>query len=407
MSDATSNSGAARRRLLRYLLASPVLAGVGPMLAAFAEPSEKPIEKLEDALNVFDFETLARERLPPAHWGYLATGTDSDGTIRANRDGFDHYALRVRRMVDVTKIDMSLTLFGVKYDSPIGLSPVSSQQAFHPEGEVGAAQAARAGNHLQILSTLTSRRIEDVNAARGASVWYQLYSTDQWDVTTGLLKHAQAAGCTVAAVTVDLNGGSNRETLARFRRMDTRDCTLCHKSEPGGTQRFQGKPMFEGIDTSKVRGVTSQAMTWDSVKRMRDVWPGKLLIKGIVTKEDGELAVRHGLDGVIVSNHGGRAEDSGRATIDSLVEVVDGTRKKIPVLVDGGFRRGTDIFKALAIGATAVCVGRPYVWGLASFGQQGAEAVLRILRRELTMVMRQVGTRTLTEITPAAVVTKA
>jgi 4-hydroxymandelate oxidase len=407
MSSVSELQQAARRRLLRYLLASPVLASAGGMLDALAENGEKAIEKIEDALNVFDFETVARQKLPPAHWGYLATGTDSDGTIAANREGFNHYALRVRRMVDVSTIDMSLTLFGETYASPIGLSPVSSQQAFHPEGEVAAGKAAGAGGHLQMLSTLTSRRIEDVNAARGSSVWYQLYSTDQWDVTAGLLKHAHNAGCTVAAVTVDLNGGSNRETLARFRRADTRDCTLCHKSEPGGTQRFQGKPMFEGIDTSKVRGVTSQAMTWDSVKRMREVWPGKLLIKGIVTKEDGELAVRYGLDGVVVSNHGGRAEDSGRATIDSLVEVVQGTRKKIPVLVDGGFRRGTDIFKALAIGATAVGVGRPYVWGLAAFGEPGVEAVLRLLRRELTMVMRQVGTRTLAEITPAAITTKS
>jgi isopentenyl diphosphate isomerase/L-lactate dehydrogenase-like FMN-dependent dehydrogenase len=407
MTDDRAIGNTVRRRLLRYLLASPVLAGAGPMLAAVADADDKLIEKVEDALNVFDFEALARQRLPPAHWGYLATGTDSDGTIRANREGFDHYALRVRRMIDVTTVDMSMALFGANYASPIGLSPVSSLQAFHPEGEVGAAHAARAGNHLQILSTLTSRRIEDVNAARGASVWFQLYTTDQWDVTTGLLKHAQAAGCSVAAVTVDLNGGSNRETLARFRRVDTRDCTLCHKTEPGGTQRLQDKSMFAGIDTSKVRNVTSPAMTWETVRRMRDVWRGKLLIKGVVTKEDGELAVRHGFDGVIVSNHGGRAEDSGRASIDSLSEVVDGTRRKIPVLVDGGFRRGTDIFKALAIGATAVCVGRPYVWGLASFGQQGVEAVLGILRRELAMVMRQVGTRNLAEITRAAVTTKA
>ena len=391
----------ARRRLLQYLLASPLLSS-----SAIRAAEEVPIEKIEDALNVFDFETVARLKLPPAHWGYLATGTDSDGTIRANREGFEHYALRVRRLVDVSNIDMGVTLFGTRYDSPIGLSPVSSQQAFHADGEVAAAGAARVGNHLQLLSTLTSRRIEDVNAARGSSVWFQLYSTDQWEVTKGLLKRAQAAGCTVAAVTVDLNGGSNRETLARLRRIDKRDCTGCHKSDPGGAQRFGDKTMFTGIDTEQVRAVTLQGMTWDTVKRMREVWSGKLLVKGIVTKEDAELAVRNGLDAIVVSNHGGRAEDSGRASIDSLAEVVQGTRRRIPVLVDGGFRRGTDIFKALALGATAVCVGRPYIWGLAAFGQPGVEAVLRILRRELTTVMRQAGTRSLAEIASAAVVAK-
>jgi isopentenyl diphosphate isomerase/L-lactate dehydrogenase-like FMN-dependent dehydrogenase len=391
----------ARRQFLRYLMASPVLAAT-PMFNALAQDSTA-VPTLDQMLNVFDFEAVAKQILPPAHWGYLATGVDDDATIAANRAGFAKYQLRVRRMIDITAIDMSVTIFGQKWDSPIVLCPVSSLQAFHPEGEVGAAKAALARKHLQMCSTLSSYSIEKVQEARGGGVWFQLYATDQFDVTTALLKRAHAAACPVVAVTVDLNGGSNRETLARLRRLDKRDCTGCHTTAAGGSP-LSVKANLQGIDISKVRSTIPTALTWDSVKRMRDVYPGKLVIKGIVTREDAELAVQHGVDGLIVSNHGGRAEPSGRGTIESLSEVIAGANKKIPVLVDSGFRRGTDIFKALALGATAVGVGRPYVWGLAAYGQPGVEAVLQMLRRELATIMRQAGTRNIAEIMPASIV---
>jgi 4-hydroxymandelate oxidase len=391
----------ARRQFLSYVLASPLLAS---SVRALAEDGANVIETVQQALNVFDFEAVAKRTLPPAHWGYLATGVDDDATIKANREGFTKFALRARRMVDISKVDMSVSLFGAKFDSPIVLSPVSSQQAFHAEGEIGVAKAARKGNHLQMLSTLTSFAVEEVIAARGSSVWFQLYPTDQWDVTAAVLKRVHAAGCPAVAVTVDLNPGSNRETMARAVRADSRDCTVCHTNRPQGGTPIGAKAMFQGIDMSRVRRATPTDMTWDSVKRLRDLWPGKLLLKGIVTKEDGALAVRHGLDGIVVSNHGGRAEESVRSTIESLGEVIAGTRRKIPVVVDSGFRRGTDILKALALGANAVGVGRPYIWGLAAFGEPGVEAVLRILREELLTAMRHVGARSIAEITPTAIV---
>lgn len=394
-----------RRRLLQYLLASPLLST--PTLDAFAQTSSSTqsngIPDLDTLLNVLDFEPVARQALPPAHWGYLATGVDDERTLAANRTSFAKFQLRVRRLIDISAIDASINLFGVKYDSPIALCPVSSLQAFHPDGEIAAAQAARAHNHLQMVSTLMSHSIDKIMAARGGGVWFQLYATDQWDVTTALLKRAHSAGCPVAAVTVDLNGGSNRETLARSRRADARDCSLCHKTEPTGNERLRYKAMFQSIDTSKVRSLIPQALTWDSIKRMRDVWPSKLVVKGIVTQEDAELAVRHGVDGIVVSNHGGRAEESGRGTIESLSEVIAGVNKKIPVIVDSGFRRGSDIFKALALGATAVGIGRPYVWGLAGYGRPGVDAVLRILRSELTTVMRQAGATNIAAISRAHV----
>ena len=394
-----------RRRFLRFLLGSPLLAGSRSALAALAQAGDDVITTPEQALNVMDFEAVARKNLPPAHFGYMATGVDDDATLKANRDGFSRFSLRVRRLVDVREVDLSVSLLGTAWDSPIVLAPVSSQRAFHPEGEIGSAKAARSRKHLQILSTVASTSVEEVSAARGTPVWYQLYATDQWSVAQGLVRRAEAAGCPALVVTVDLQGGSNRESLERARRHDTRDCTACHDGDPLQIlTRVPRKPMFAGLDVSGVTRLTPLDMTWEYLQRLRGVWPRKLLVKGIVTREDAELAVRHGIDGVIVSNHGGRGEESGRATIECLPEVVEGARGRMPVLVDGGFRRGTDIFKALALGATAVCVGRPYVWGLAAFGQPGVEAVLDILRRELQLIMRQAGTRRIGEIDRSYVV---
>ena len=394
-----------RRRVLQTMLAGPVLAGLGPSIKAFGQDADPLITAADKALDVFDFERLARSVLPPAHFGYLATGVDGDATLHANTAGFANYGLRVRRFVDLSKIDMSVNLFGTTWDSPIVIDPVGSQRAFHPDGELATARAARSMKHLQILSTVTSTSVEDVTAARGAPIWYQLYPTDQWPVTQALVRRAEAAGCPVLALTVDLQGGSNRLTLARAIPRDSRDCTGCHTTSRTRLSGFiTGKPMFTGLDISAVTDLTPIDMTWDYLKRLRDIWPRKLVVKGIVTREDAELAIEHGVDGLIVSNHGGRAEDSGRASIDSLAEVAEGVRGRVPVIVDGGFRRGSDIFKALALGANAVAIGRPYIWGLASFGQEGVEKVLSILRQELLFVMRQAGTRNIGEINRSYIV---
>ena len=413
-----------RRRFLRMLAASPLLALPGSShillqkllasghretrdtLSLFEslEQSEGPITSPEQALNVMDFESAARKTLPPAHFGYLATGVDDDATIRANRDGFSKLEIRARRLVDVTNIDTSVRLLGTTWDSPIVLSPVGSQKAFHPEGEVAVAKAARAKGHLQILSTVTSSSVEDVTAARGAPVWYQLYVNTIWEIVRGMIKRAEAAGCPVLVLTVDLKEGSNRETLFRAERADSRQCSVCHTEEVGGFGALAHRPMFSGLNAPKTASLISPAVTWDYVKRLKDTTTMKLVIKGIVTREDAQLAVEHGVDGLIVSNHGGRAEETLRSTIECLPEVLEGSARKIPVLVDGGFRRGTDVFKALALGATAIGIGRPYAWGLASFGQPGVEAVLTILRRELQTIMRQAGTTSIDKITPAYLV---
>jgi isopentenyl diphosphate isomerase/L-lactate dehydrogenase-like FMN-dependent dehydrogenase len=394
-----------RRRVLQSILAGPVLAGLGPTIKAFGQEADGIITAASQALDISDFEAAARKALPPAHFGYLATGVDGDATLHANTAGFANYSLRVRRMVDLSKIDTSVTLFGTTWETPVFLDPVGSQRAFHADGELATARAAKSKKHLQILSTVSSTSVENVSAARGEPVWYQLYPTDQWAITQALVRRADATGCPALVLTVDLQGGSNRLTAARSIPRDSRDCTQCHVSDRTRLSGFiTGKPMFTGLDISAVTDLTPLSMNWDYLKRLRDIWPRKLVIKGIVTREDAELAVDHGVDGILVSNHGGRAEDSGRASIDSLVEVVAGVRGRVPVLVDGGVRRGTDVFKALALGATAVGIGRPYIWGLASFGQEGVEKVLDILRKELLFAMRQAGTPNIPAISRSYVI---
>ena len=341
-------SRTARRQLLKWAASSPLA-----LMGAFGlwrkqTPAGPPvITKAEDALDIFDFEAAARGILPPAHFGYLATGTDGDDTIRANRDAFGRYQLRVRRLVNVAKPDMSMKLFGASYDSPIVLAPVSSQRAFHAEGEIAVAKAARAEKHLQILSTLSSTAVEEVNAARGEPVWFQLYPTNDWNVTTAMVGRAEKAGCSVLVLTVD-NLGNNRVTQRRLTRLDTRTCQACHATPPSTGRFFVTRPIFNGIDMSRAERISPQDWNWTHVDRLRALTKMKIVLKGIVTREDAELARKHGVDGLIVSNHGGRSEDSGRGAIECVREVVEGVAGAMPVLVDSGFRRGTDIFKAPA-----------------------------------------------------------
>jgi 4-hydroxymandelate oxidase len=396
-----------RRAFMRFLAGSPLLAGIPSVMQAIAQAE---IDKAADALDVFDFEAAAHKVLPPAHWGYMATGVDGEDTLKANRDGFRRYQLRTRRFVDVSRIDMSMELFGTRFNSPIVLCPVGSQKAFHVEGEVATARAAQTKGNLQILSTQTSQAVEDVVKARGGPIWYQLYTTDNFDVTTKLVKRAEAAGCTVTAVTVDLPSGRNTSTMMRFQRADTRVCANCHSDATGNlaNPRVGGgvsntKPMFAGMNTEGL-GLTSPSLTWDFIKRLKDVTKMKVVIKGLETGEDAALAVQHGADGIVVSNHGGRATETGRGTIECVSEVVQAVRGRIPVVVDGGFRRGTDIYKALALGANAVGIGRPYIWGLSAFGQPGIERVIDILNNELRLAMVGCGARSLKEITSASII---
>jgi 4-hydroxymandelate oxidase len=369
---------ASRRRLLQFLAASPLFAQAAFSRRALAEafrpqdPAEWAPRDLDNliadpaqALDVFDFEPVMKKNVPPAHFGYMATGADDEMTLRANRESFKKFELRPRRLTDVSKIDMSADILG---------------------------------NHLQILSTVANASIEDAIAARGAPVWFQLYTTQRWEIAEALAKRAEAAGAPVIAVTLDVRSSAKWETFVRLRRTDTRECGSCH----GGNDYLSRKPNFSGINLGGVGGTSVTNITWDTIKRLRDTVKVKLALKGILTAEDAKLATEAGIDAVIVSNHGGRVEDGVSATIDVLPEII-AVAGAMPVLVDSGFRRGSDIVKALAIGAKAVCIGRPYLWGLGAFGQPGVERVLGILRNETRTSMQQIGAPSLKDLTPAMV----
>jgi 4-hydroxymandelate oxidase len=256
------DQGASRRHFLRFLAASPLFLGSRAIARAGEAPSRFPdpmiwapyssadlIKDPNDAINVFEFEPVARKNVPPAHFGYMASGIDDEVTLRANREAFAKYYLRPRRLIDVTKVDTSVELFGVKWETPIIIAPTGGNRAFHDEGELAVAQAAKSRRHLNILSTSASTSVEDVTKARGAPIWFQLYPSPSWDVAKAITKRAEAAGCPVLVLTVDRVAGRNQETFFRLRRTDDRTCSNCHLS--GITGRARTRPMYDGIRSFK------------------------------------------------------------------------------------------------------------------------------------------------------------
>ncbi|MGI9203224.1 MAG: alpha-hydroxy acid oxidase [Woeseiaceae bacterium] len=380
-----------RRKFLQFLAASPICNALAGL--EFAHASGQAVSEPADAIDIFDLRATAERNIPTAHWGYLSTGVNDDSTLRANRAAFEKYYVRTRRLVDVSNVDTSVEILGRRWPTPIVLAPVGSQKAFHPDGEIASARAARSRNHLQMLSTVTSTAIEEVTAAREEPVWFQLYTMGGWQGVRARLRRAEAMGCPVVVFTVDLSGGTDsRHTLQRAVKVDTRDCAVCHD---GNGIAAGPKPMVVGGDGSSERA----HLTWDFLDRLRQETTMQVYVKGIVTAQDAELCVEHGVDGIIVSNHGGRGDDSGRGAIDSLAEVAPAVRGRVPLMMDSGIRRGNDIFKALALGADAVLIGRSYIWGLGAFGQPGVEKALQILTDELRVAMQSFGTVKISDIT--------
>jgi isopentenyl diphosphate isomerase/L-lactate dehydrogenase-like FMN-dependent dehydrogenase len=405
-----SNFGA-RREFLRFLAASPYVAAFGGVAAfvhdsGFAQDIKQSgfaqitrdrmsvVDNPADALTVFDLEATARTKVQAGHWSYMASGTDDDATLLANRDGFRQVQLRPRRLRDATKVDMRVDLFGTTYASPIFTCPTGGQGSMHPDAELGVARATKARGTMQMLSTSTGVAVEEVNKALGRPVWQQLYAPSSWEACLQLLKRIESSGVSVIALTVDNTTGRFSETFLRTRPKDLKQCEACHKD---GFEGGRHRPMLEGINMKGVRR-SDPAMDWAFVDRIRNYWKGKFIIKGIDTHEDAKLCLDHGIDGILVSNHGGRSTETGRGTIEALPEVVAAVGGRIPVFLDGGVRRGTDVFKALALGAKGVGIGRPMLWGLGAFGEAGVNRVLEILQAELKLVMGNCGTRTVADI---------
>ncbi len=377
----------ARREFLRFLAASPLVPAFGLVERVdccaeefdAAHPPQLPAIK-----NVFELEKIACNKLEPIVCKYLNGGADDLKTIRANRAAFDQLQIRARRLVDVSRIDTSVELLGQKMETPIMMAPVGFLDLFDPGGEVTVARAAGKLRHQMIASTLSSKPISKINEASGSAAWFQLYPTPDRKITSGLIDLARAAGSRVMVLTVDTPVIGNRENHAGF---------LTSKIASGELSAGNLKTLNASIKT-----LPDPTLDWRFVDWLKSQWRGPLVLKGIVTHEDTRLCLQHGVDGVIVSNHGGRQLESLRATIECLPEVVEAAAGKMPVLIDGGFRRGTDFFKALALGATAACIGRPYVYGLAAYGQDGVERVLDLLRAELVRDMQLAGTPSIQHI---------
>ncbi|MDJ0928860.1 MAG: alpha-hydroxy acid oxidase [Gammaproteobacteria bacterium] len=375
-----------RRRLLRFMLQSPLLTGAAGLASwwptgTHALPERAIPDRAAAALDVFQLKRVAQSKLALPVWHFIMNGADDGKTVAANRAAMDLWQIRVRRLIDVSRIDTSLALLGETLDTPIMLAPIGNQLSIHPDGELASARASGKRRNLMMCSTVSSYAIDEIAASANGPVWFQLYASDDEALNRHLLKKAENAGCRAVVLTIDSPTRGNRQGERWFaRQMDRATLRL------GNFEDYEGRIRFG-----------SSSLTWEFIDWLRNNTAMKILLKGIVTQEDASLSVKHGVDGLIVSNHGGRQEESGRGTLACLPEVVSAAAE-LPVLIDGGFRRGTDIFKALALGAAAVCIGRPCLWGLGAFGEEGVARVLSLLQAELKRIMQFAGTPTLADI---------
>lgn len=380
---ATTANRKARRDFLRFLAASPL--ATLPANFSQAYPERAVPESLREILNIFQLDKVAQRRLAPDAYHFIVDAADDGATKQANRDAYKKVQLRPRRLVDVSTIDTAVELFGSAYASPLMLAPVGNQQKINPDGELATARAAAAKEHLMICSMMTNASITEIGGVPG-KYWFQLYPSTNRDFLQALVADATAVGCKAIVLTVDGPVRGNHEASRWFRL--TRD-----KSQPRESARIGNFESFTGA-----KSIGDPTVTWDDLAWFRDQTSLPFVLKGIVTVEDARLCRKYGMDGIIISNHGGRQEGSGRGTLDVLPAIAAEIKGRMPVLLDGGIRRGSDIFKALALGADAVAVGRPYLWGLGAFGQEGVEKALALLQTELVRTMMYAGTPSLAAI---------
>jgi isopentenyl diphosphate isomerase/L-lactate dehydrogenase-like FMN-dependent dehydrogenase len=400
-----------RRKFLQFLAASPCFAQVVNPEIHYPEGWEFPaagrnysrlITDPSQALDVFDFEEPMHRKLLPGHWAHYVTGVFSDATLHANRAGFNQVFLRPRRLVRdiMNRLNTKVTIFGQTYDSPIFTCPTGGQRSiWMPDGELSVSRACKTRGTLQMLAFGCSESPEDCCAALGRPVVQQIYAPRVYSNTRVALKRLEGVGITTIVLTADVATGRNTETeKAILQAIDTSTCASCHTAMNGRPEGLAGSAgiMEKGFNAAK--DLPRSPLDWDYVDRMRQDWKGKFGVKGILTREDAALCLQHGIDFIHVSNHGGRAAEAGLSTVQVLPEIVDEVSGRVPVFIDGGFRRGTDVFKALALGATAVGIGHPMLWGLGSFGEPGVAKVLDILQYELKMTMGNCGTATLADI---------
>lgn len=381
---------AAFRHLTAFLAASPVIRAQQDLPY---RPEHLP--GLDDIVNVFEFEPLCRMRVPKQNYDFIAGGVDHEWTLRRNRESFDRITIHPRMLVNTTQMDLSTTLFGTKVGSPILVAPTAGHQLAHPDGEFATAKAAAARNTILCLSTNSSHPFEKVAEASPGVKWYQLYPRESDEATEERVKRAVAAGYKAIVLTVDAPYNSHRERLLRNRVRAQVPAGGGGATAPNTRRRRRedDKPHPYRLEAQLV-----SQWDWTYISRLKDWARTPVLVKGLLTAADASLAVQHGADGIIVSNHGGRYLEYAPSTIEVLPEIVQAVSGKFPILIDSGFRRGTDILKALSMGASAVLLGRPPLWGLGAFGQAGVEKVLELLETELALAMGFCGRTTIAQL---------
>ncbi len=363
------------------------------------------------AINIEDLRRLAHRRLPKVVYEFLDGAAEDERTLAANRSAFDAYTFRPRHAVSMAHCDLRTTVLGCEISFPLLLAPVGCTRVMHHEGEIGTARAAGAAGTTYILPTASGHSLEDVMAAASGPLWYQLYLVGGREAAEAALFRAHKAGFSALVVTIDTPVAGMRERDFRNGMKELASRNLIAKlpflpqllAHPAWLANFfldGGSPTLPNIIVPG-RGpvplldvgpsLARSAVTWSDFTWIREVWPGPIVVKGVLTGDDARRALDHGALAVVVSNHGGRQLDGVPASLDVLPEVVSAVGTQIEVLMDGGIRRGTDIVKALCLGARAVLVGRAYAYGLSAAGQAGVTRALEILRADLDRTLRLLG----------------
>ena len=341
-----------------------------------------------EPVNLLEYEPLARQKLSESAYGFIAGAAEDEVSLRENRAAFQRLRLRPRVLVDVSKIDPSTTVLGQRIEFPVLLAPIAVQRLAHPDGELASARAAAAAGTIMALSTSASCSIEEVARVAEGPRWFQLYFNRDREVTRRLVERAESHGYSALCLTVDLPWLGRREADIRNRLQFPPEVTMANFT---GDEARGLLPVVTGATLDASAGPSDPSLTWKDVDWLRSLTKMRLVIKGVLTAEDAALALEHGAEAIVVSNHGGRQLDGVPASIEALPEIVEAVGGRAEVLLDGGVRRGTDVLKALALGARAVLIGRPYIWGLAVAGEEGVKRVLSILRFELELAMALAG----------------
>lgn len=353
------------------------------------------IPSLAAPLSVAEYEALARQKLPASVYDYYAGGAEDETTLLQNRAAFRRWAFRPRVLRDVSEVDASLPLLGRRLRMPVLLAPTAFQRLADEAGERATAQAAAASGTIFVASTLSTTTIEETAAACADPLWFQLYVYRDRELSRSLVQRAEACGCAALCLTVTVPIQGNRERDARnaFRLPDGVELA----NFAGRAESTMPASSGSGLQ-ALIAGSFDASLDWSALAWLRSITELPIVVKGILTGEDAALAVEHGAAAVIVSNHGGRQLDGALPTLAALPDVLDGVAARVPVLLDGGIRRGADVVRALCLGATATLIGRPYLWGLAVAGEAGVRSVLDILDAEIRRTMALLGRPTLGEL---------